>query len=134
MPRRMPTAAIYAALNSLSEGFEQALSAMDLLNKMGVAKSDLFEGCRILTQEAAAWARYQIVQTLGDHELENWTKCGRRWQQWQKRNEDPETGKLRGNNRPTRSGSEAQKSIKGSGVCAVSFPESARDRRASHAD
>src|ERR1700685_1155770 len=63
MPRRMPTAAIYTALNSLSEGFEQALSAMDLLNKTGLGKSDLFEGCRILTQEAAAWARYQVVQT-----------------------------------------------------------------------
>jgi len=93
MPGRMPAAAIYAALNSLSEGFEQALSAMDLLNKTGVAKTDLFEGCRILTQEAAAWARYQVVQTLGDQELDNWTRFGRRWREWQKRNEDAGNGK-----------------------------------------
>lgn len=93
MPQRMPTATIYAALNSLTQGFEQALSAMDLLNATGLAKRDLFEGCRILTEEAAAWARYQIIQALGDRELDNWTRSGRRWQQWQKRNEDAGNGK-----------------------------------------
>jgi len=82
----MSTAAIYTALDSLSQGFEQALSAIDLLSRAEFANRDLFDGCRMLTEEAAAWSRYQVVQALGDKELRAWTACGRRSEDWEKRN------------------------------------------------
>lgn len=80
--RRVDTAGIYEALHELNEGFRSVYHAMYALNGAGLRKGDLFEGCRLLAEEARAWASYCVLEALGDEELTAWTVTGQRWQDW----------------------------------------------------
>jgi hypothetical protein len=83
--QNQPTAQVYTALLDLRQGFDQVFLAMIRLNDSGIAKGDLFEGCRELTTEAAAWACHQVAEALRDRELNNWTLAANAWEAWQKR-------------------------------------------------
>lgn len=89
-PRKMRTSAIYSALNALCQGFEQALSAMDTLTAMKLKNEDIFDGCRIMTEEAAAWACYQVIAALEPRELRNWALSGEKSKRWHNRHEEPD--------------------------------------------
>jgi hypothetical protein len=80
--RRVDTAAIYEALHELNEGFGGVYRAMDALNRAGLRKGDLFEGCRVLAEEAQAWACYTVVEVVAERELTNWTVIGQHRQDW----------------------------------------------------
>ena len=79
---RVDTAAIYEALHAMNEGFQGVYRAMYALNGAGLRKGDLFEGCRLLAEEARAWASYRVIEALSDEELTAWTAAGQRWQDW----------------------------------------------------
>jgi hypothetical protein len=49
---------------------------MDALNRGGLRKGDLFEGCRLLVEEAQAWASYLVLEAVSERELTNWTVTG----------------------------------------------------------
>jgi hypothetical protein len=66
----------------LNEGFRGVYAAMDALNKAGLRKDDLFDGCRLIAEEAQAWASYSVVQAVAERELTNWTVTGRQRQEW----------------------------------------------------
>jgi len=80
--RRVDTAAIYEALHELNEGFGDTYRAMDVLNKANLRKGDLFEGCRLLAEEAQAWASYLVLEAVAEQELTNWTVTGQHRQEW----------------------------------------------------
>ena len=80
--RRVDTAALYEALHELNEGFQGIYRAMDALNKAGLRKGDLFDGCRLLAEEAQAWASYRVLEALAEQELANWTITGQHRQEW----------------------------------------------------
>lgn len=80
--RRVDTAGIYEALHELNEGFGGIYRAMDVLNKAGLRKGDLFDGCRLLAEEAQAWASYLVVEAVAERELTNWTVTGQHRQEW----------------------------------------------------
>jgi hypothetical protein len=80
--RRVDTAGVYEALHQLNEGFRSVYRAMDALNKAGLRKSDLFDGCRLLAEEAQAWASYRVLEALAERELTNWTVTGQHRQEW----------------------------------------------------
>lgn len=80
-------AAVYEALYAMSQGFKQILAAMDRINGAGLAAYDLFEGCRSLVKEAAAWARHQVIEALRERELTNWSSSEREFLQWQQESE-----------------------------------------------
>jgi hypothetical protein len=80
--RRVDTAGIYKALHELNEGFGGIYRAMDALNKAGLRKDDLFEGCRLLAEEAQAWASYRVLEAVAEQELTNWTVTGQHRQEW----------------------------------------------------
>lgn len=90
MARRLATGEIYSALNEMRQGFEQVFSAMDRLNASGLRDRDLFDGCRLLAEQAAAWACHQVVESMRERELTNWTLSARAWDRWQNRNERPD--------------------------------------------
>ena len=80
--RRVDTAGIYEALHKLNENFEGIYRAMDALNSAGLRKGDLFEGCRLLAEEAQAWASYLVLEAVAEQELTNWTVTGQHRQEW----------------------------------------------------
>jgi hypothetical protein len=80
--RRVDTAAIYQALHGLNEGFRGVYRAMEALNEAGLRKGDLFEGCRLLAEEAQAWASYLVLEAVAEQELTNWTVTGQHRQEW----------------------------------------------------
>ena len=80
--RRVDTAGIYEALHELNEGFGGIYRAMYVLNKAGLRKDDLFEGCRLLAEEAQAWASYLVLEAVAEQELTNWTVTGQHRQEW----------------------------------------------------
>ena len=80
--RRVDTAAIYEALHELNQSFGVIYRAMDALNRASLRKGDLFEGCRLLAEEAQAWASYLVVEAVAERELTNWTVTGQHRQEW----------------------------------------------------
>jgi len=86
--RLVDTAEIYKALHELNENFEGIYRAMDALNSVGLRKGDLFEGCRLLAEEAQAWASYLVLEGVAEQELTNWTVTGQHRQEWLKAQAD----------------------------------------------
>jgi hypothetical protein len=79
---------VYETLHALNHGFEQVLTELGRLGKLGFRREVLAE-FRVVVEETRAWANFELVETMHDREERDWVRFGRLRHQWEKKLFDP---------------------------------------------
>jgi len=79
---------VYETLHALNQGFEQVLTDLGRLEKLGFRREPLKE-FRVVVEETRAWANFELVETMHDREERDWFRFGRLRRQWEKKLFDP---------------------------------------------
>jgi hypothetical protein len=79
---------VYETLHALNQGFEQVLTDLGRLGKLGFRRELLAE-FRVVVEETRAWANFEVLETMHDREERDWVRFGRLHREWEKKLFDP---------------------------------------------
>jgi len=79
---------VYEVLHGLNQEFEQVLTELGRLGKLGFRRELLAE-FRVVVEETRAWANFEVVETIHGREERDWFRFGRLHRQWEKKLFDP---------------------------------------------
>jgi hypothetical protein len=79
---------VYETLLGLNQGFEQVLTELRRLAKLGFRRELLAE-FQVVVEETRAWANFEVLETMHDREERDWFRFGRLRREWEKKLFDP---------------------------------------------
>jgi len=79
---------VYETLHALNQGFEQVLTDLGRLEKLGFRR-ELLREFRVVVEETRAWANFELLETMHDREERDWVRFGRLRHEWEKKLFDP---------------------------------------------
>ena|SRR5579864_9341474 len=80
---------VYETLHSLNQGFEQVLADLRRFDKSPLFRRQLLHVLSVVIEETRAWANFEIVEVMHEHELSDWTRFSKLHRDWEKRYRDP---------------------------------------------